>query len=84
MTAKLLVVLLKCRFTPVLQLKKYAEKGLNKAKLDYLLERINRLEQTLAPRHGVLENRSGAKQNSESSTMPRAASAGLKGSMPAM
>jgi len=35
------------------QNKKYAEKGLNKQRLDYLLDRIIRLEQTLAPSNGT-------------------------------
>lgn len=36
-----------------IQNKKYAEKGLNKQRLDYLLDRIIRLEQTLAPTDGT-------------------------------
>jgi len=36
-----------------IQNKKYAEKGLNKERLDYLLDRIIRLEQTLAPADGT-------------------------------
>ena len=37
----------------MVQNKKYAEKGLNKQRLDYLLDRIIRLEQTLAPAEGT-------------------------------
>ena len=61
----------------MLQVKKYAEKGLNKAKLDYLLDRINRLEQTLSPKHFGREDK-GSDSGSSSGGSPAAARAGLK------
>ena len=68
---------------PALQNKKYAEKGLNKAKLDYLLDRINHLEQTLSPQHfnSKVKDRQ-EDDDSDSSAFPTAARPAMKNSVP--
>lgn len=60
-----------------MQNKKYAEKGLNKAKLDYLLDRINNLEQTLSPKYSV-DHSNQSQEEGSSGAAPAAAKAGLK------
>lgn len=65
------------------QNKKYAEKGLNKAKLDYLLDRINHLEQTLSPQHFNRKMKDRQEDDdSGSSAFPAAATPAMKNSVP--